>query len=408
MNQIEKFRILTFKASKEGTLLSEFMEDSLEAFKELGQEVFVLDLYGMRGKLSDSQRMGEVLYKTIEEFRPDFIFTITYFGLVPGLFDELKIPYVAWLTDDPITYEIPPSSRYFHLFIHEKGAIDEVKRLGYKNVHHLPLAANPNRYKGIPQDDEGLEEYECEVSFLGNADSRWEDGYDRHEHLKDLLSQEMINKIIDRLRKDPLLPALRAFFEVKNRDSVQNASSLAKDLESSHPKRAFQIKEWLKSVKLESMKWYRRDIIREVADQREIHLYGDTAWRWLDENSKAIYHGFLKADAAARLYNASKINICVQSNIYSTGLNYRTFTIPACGAFMVSDYRNEIVKLFEEGKEVVYFRKKEKLPEIIDYYLAHPEERNRIASIAQKRVLKEHTYVHRMKKILSVMREVIS
>ena len=70
-------------------------------------------------------------------------------------------------------------------------------------------------------------------------------------------------------------------------------------------------------------------------------------------------------------------------------------------------YREELVELFEEGKEVVYFRKKEKLPEIIDYYLAHPEEWEKIAFNAQRRVLKEHTYTHRVKKIIEVMEGVI-
>ncbi|HAV42864.1 TPA: hypothetical protein DCX15_02470 [bacterium] len=108
-----------------------------------------------------------------------------------------------------------------------------------------------------------------------------------------------------------------------------------------------------------------------------------------------------------RVYNASKINICVQSNVYNTGLNYRTFTIPACRAFMISDYRKELGELFEEGKEVVSFRKKEELPEIIDYYLAHPERRERVALNAQHRVLEEHTYTYRIKRIFDVMKEVI-
>ncbi len=74
---------------------------------------------------------------------------------------------------------------------------------------------------------------------------------------------------------------------------------------------------------------------------------------------------------------------------------------------MISDYRKELGELFEEGKEVVSFRKKEELPEIIDYYLAHPERRERVALNAQHRVLEEHTYTYRIKRIFDVMKEVI-
>jgi spore maturation protein CgeB len=156
------------------------------------------------------------------------------------------------------------------------------------------------------------------------------------------------------------------------------------------------------------MKWYRRDIIKEIAEHREIHLYGDTAWRYLEENSKAVYHGKVyDIDTVVKIYNASKINIAVQSNVYNTGVNYRTFTIPACGGFMISDYRSELVELFEENKEVVHFRERGELIDLINYYLKHPKEREEIAQRARERVLREHTHRHRMGRILEVMKEVV-
>jgi spore maturation protein CgeB len=320
----------------------------------------------------------------------------------------LKIPYAAWLTDDPVTPEPPPPSPYLYLFVHEKGAIDEVKRMGYKNLYYLPLAANPKRYKKIHKGDERLRRHRCEVSFLGNAGSRWEDGYNQQGPLKRLLSQEMVERMIETLRSDPLQNIFELFFKCRGKDSIKDVSRLVKELEGSHPKKAYQIKEWLKPVKSESMKWYRRDIIKEIAEHREIHLYGDTAWRYLEENSKAVYHGKVyDIDAVVKIYNASKINIAVQSNVYNTGVNYRTFTIPACGGFMISDYRSELVELFEENKEVVHFRERGELIDLINYYLKHPKEREEIAQRARERVLREHTHRHRMGRILEVMKEVM-
>ncbi|HAV42865.1 TPA: hypothetical protein DCX15_02475 [bacterium] len=92
---------------------------------------------------------------------------------------------------------MPPPSQYFHLFIHENGAIKEVRKMGYKNLYYLPLAVNPRRYRKIPQEDKVLDKYRCEVSFLGNAGPRWEEnGYGRHEHLGGFLSQEKIREML--------------------------------------------------------------------------------------------------------------------------------------------------------------------------------------------------------------------
>ena len=43
---------------------------------------------------------------------------------------------------------------------------------------------------------------------------------------------------------------------------------------------------------------------------------------------------------------------------------------------------------------------------MLKYYLAHPQERGRIAAAARKRVLAEHTYAHRLQTIIAHMREV--
>ena len=46
------------------------------------------------------------------------------------------------------------------------------------------------------------------------------------------------------------------------------------------------------------------------------------------------------------------------------------------------------------------------MPELIRYYLARPDARKRIAEAARKRVLKEHTYAHRLQNLIARMREV--
>jgi spore maturation protein CgeB len=398
-------RILTFKATKEGTLAYELLEDSVGALRSIGQDVYVLDLY--KERLKDTQDLAGAVYKAIKLHRPNFVFTITYFGLVPELFDQLRLPYVAWVTSDPLTKGLPKPSPYFYLFISEKGAVDEVRRFGYKKVHHLPLAADPKRYVPIPKDGGRLEEYECDVSFLGNAGPTWDEKYERNG---DFISREEGERIIERARRNPSLSAILLFLLVKKNLSLKDAQRLEEWLKFSSIEKALKIKQIIEPIRFKGLLWHRKDIIKEIALHYEIHLWGDSAWEWLVGRSKAVYHGRMDCgidkDGPSKLYSATKININLQSGIYGTGVSYRTFTIPSCGAFMVSNFRAELLELFEK-EEVVYFKEAKELDRLIGYYLRHPDERKEISKRARERVLKEHTFLHRMKKLIGIMEDSI-
>ncbi|MGE0275729.1 MAG: glycosyltransferase [Nitrospiraceae bacterium] len=107
-----------------------------------------------------------------------------------------------------------------------------------------------------------------------------------------------------------------------------------------------------------------------------------------------------------KVFNASRINL----NLHSwsgTGLdpqadfvNPRTFELAACGAFQLVDDRTLLPELFSGG-EVRSFKTFDELPSLIRRWLDDPEARGAAALEARRRVLAEHTYVHRMKDILA-------
>ncbi len=78
----------------------------------------------------------------------------------------------------------------------------------------------------------------------------------------------------------------------------------------------------------------------------------------------------------------------------------RTFEIPACGGFMLHERTPELAQLFEERREVACFGSPEELAEKIDYYLAHPEEREAIARAGHARCVPAYSYDNRMRSIL--------
>ncbi|MDR0880997.1 MAG: glycosyltransferase [Candidatus Adiutrix sp.] len=103
----------------------------------------------------------------------------------------------------------------------------------------------------------------------------------------------------------------------------------------------------------------------------------------------------------------------VQLNIHSSGraepgfnpesrlVNPRTFEIAAAGGFQIVDFRPLLPPLFRTWEELAVAGSPEELPDLIERYLARPEEARAIGQAARARVLAEHTYSHRLRQLLA-------
>ncbi|MCO6432505.1 MAG: glycosyltransferase [Deltaproteobacteria bacterium] len=116
----------------------------------------------------------------------------------------------------------------------------------------------------------------------------------------------------------------------------------------------------------------------------------------------------ISPDEYVKIFNASDININLHSSSEKDGVdptgdfvNPRTIELAAAGAFQLVDERSHLAELLTPGEEVATFNSAADLKEKIEYYLAHPDERKRIAEKGRCRVLREHTYQHRLKAMLS-------
>lgn len=75
-----------------------------------------------------------------------------------------------------------------------------------------------------------------------------------------------------------------------------------------------------------------------------------------------------------------------------TGINLRVFEALAAGAFLLTDYCDELEDLFEIGQEIEVFRSNQELAEKVNYYLEHPEKRLEIAKQGHTKFMKSHTW----------------
>jgi len=81
----------------------------------------------------------------------------------------------------------------------------------------------------------------------------------------------------------------------------------------------------------------------------------------------------------------------------------RPFEIAACGGFCISGYADDFETYYKENEEMVFYRNPDDLIEKIQYYMAHPEQRERIAKAGYLRTLSEHTAEKRFNAMFKVM-----
>lgn len=110
------------------------------------------------------------------------------------------------------------------------------------------------------------------------------------------------------------------------------------------------------------------------------------------------------------IYRRSLININLHSSPvpddFGRGdfVNPRTFELAGLGAFQLMDMRRLLTLHFDPGEEVVALSSWADMKSATEYFLKHGDERKAFAEKGRKRVLMEHTYRHRAKEILEVIK----
>jgi len=87
---------------------------------------------------------------------------------------------------------------------------------------------------------------------------------------------------------------------------------------------------------------------------------------------------------------------------YGTGANMRVFELAAVGTPQLTDAKADIPRHFTPGREIVLYRSIEELRTRATELLADASARQSLAAAARERVLREHTWRHRLDELLTV------
>jgi len=103
---------------------------------------------------------------------------------------------------------------------------------------------------------------------------------------------------------------------------------------------------------------------------------------------------------------ASKINLSIMSEKRvgsSSGdqVATRTFSVPACGGFVIHERTDEVLQLFKENEEIVCYDSIDDLISKIDLYVADDQRRSAVAARGQAVVRARHSWDKRIGEILA-------
>ncbi len=122
---------------------------------------------------------------------------------------------------------------------------------------------------------------------------------------------------------------------------------------------------------------------------------------------KGWSNNYISFDEVNKVYSRSKIKLGFGGIRYSeclTNVKGRDFDIPCSGGGLyITSYNPELTYYYDIGKEIVCYRNRDEIIELIKYYLNNQEEATKISIAGRERCLTEHRWIHRYTKICNLL-----
>jgi hypothetical protein len=140
--------------------------------------------------------------------------------------------------------------------------------------------------------------------------------------------------------------------------------------------------------------WRRARVEQLATAFPDAHFYG-AGWP----------RGFLPATQQLASLRRAKIGPNLHN---STGpINYRTFYLPANGVLQICDNKSHLGKIYSLGEEAIGFDTVEECIDRCRYYLAHDEERRRIAAAGFERAVRDYTEVPVFQRVVDTVNQLL-
>ncbi len=358
----------------------------LNAAHHLGWEVKSVRV-PMEGVL-DQETIGELLL-ALSDFKPDAVLSINlsamdFDGIFAQMFVDLQIPYISWFVDNPRTimcgskYEKSP---FLVGLTWDEAYTESLESAGFGTVATLPLATDPHIFKAEVPDT-----WELPPTFVGNSmrvvvKGEWKWINERPalaEAVREALDTGKVTRENFRYGIDKMLdPALVEKLDI-------------------HEKRHAEI-----LMFVEQTLRLRQEML-QLLEPDGLEVRGDEGWNELTKpaGGPVDYNTQL-----ANVYRQAEINLNITSIQMPTAVNQRVLDCPAAGGFLLTDAQPALENMFDTHYEIASYTSPEECLDLFRFYRTNPKARRELTQRAQRRIINEHTYAHRLITIADLLKD---
>lgn len=390
-------RILYIETNEIGML------DIPRALNECGYDIYHAR-FGIAACVYD-EKIKRKIVAAIEIYHVQYVITYDFIEVAAQACLEANAPYISWV------YDAPQKELYTHyafypcnyIFEFDRAQRNRLTEIGIENSFYMPLGIHENMVQLVLKTyaEKRNCRYQTDIAFVGQLYQ----SNSNEKILKKLTemgltqSEEIINscylkwddqtRLHGRLDEETIL-----FLREIDHDTVRNQYPYMSEqyyYEAAFLARLLASRE-------------RSHVLNTLAQKYQVDFYThDTEREQLSERIH-VKPG-VKSEQLSYIYHSAKINLNLTLHCIETGASQRIFDVMGAGGFLLSNYQKELEELFVPGEEIVLFHNEQELLELVDYYMEHEEERERIARNGQRKVLKQHGLHLKLEKMLEITRE---
>lgn len=357
--------------------------DIMDALKDMQIEYRNI-LYRLSNTEEDlyfRKRVEELLCS--EQF--DAVFSVNYFPILAKISYTHKIPYLSWSYDSPVYFNAMGETLGYctnYCFVFDSEECRKIRKKGFGNVYHLPLAVNVDRLDAIEIKKKDVEKYKADISMVGQLYesilptflpplSEYDKGY-----LSAVMETQMrlygcyyLEEVITREVTDRINDSYRAL---------------------GHDGQMFSREGLILAIAKQITHMERTLLLDSLSEKHRVDLYGPNQAK---EMPGVRWHGSAGYfDEMPKIFKLSKVNLNVSVKCIGAGIPLRVLDILGSGGFLLTNYQQEIAENFVDGEELAMYTSLEEAVEKCSYYLEHEEERKEIAKQGHNKVKKLFGY----------------
>ncbi len=327
----------------------------------------------------------------------DAVFTLDFYPWIADLCVGRKILYLSWI------YHYPAYSLYSVSMVHETNRVFTAdpdlaalfQSSGIGHVFYLPYAVDPDRFREIRIDDLPFEK--PNISYVGEigmdkkdaARALFADAKDSTQGYLDGLAAAQCGLYGANIMEEPLPDYIMA--------DLKEVCPIPKN------DRNVAAEEWIYSqylmLPLVTLRERLNALFRAGAVAK-LHIFSG---EMMELDTGEQYHTVPDDAMLPKIFAATAVNLVIPDRTVHGTILPEVFEILASGGLLFAPYQSDLLQHFEHQKELALYTNYNEYVEGLQFYLANPAERNRIASEGRKIVLEHHTYDNRIGEILKVL-----